>query len=136
MNNDYRQFNLIYAVPVLVKANTVVNSSTKLFFTPVPFLLDKKVKAISIYFRNSVLWSRSPYLTLFNGKNQQVFTNHPSLDFWNNQNAGGSFGNFPYRLRLTDIDGINTQSSYLTTSDPTPLTYTVDTIFGYINFYQ
>ena len=135
-NVNPRIFSATYSLPLILKAGTPLNNSTKIYFDPAPYLLNVNVAALSIQFTSLglVLCSAS-YLTIFDSKKNSVLNNYPVVDLWNYENW--PFVNErTFRLRLTKINGIITQNSYIIsslTSIPNPNDELLATLTIYIN---
>jgi hypothetical protein len=120
-NVNPRIFSATYSLPLIVKAGTPLNNSTKIYFDPAPYLLNVNVAALSIQFTSlGLVLLGASYLTLVNSKKEPVLNNYPVSDLWNNDNQVNPPQSGPFRLRLTKIDGILTQNSYITNSIVTP----------------
>jgi hypothetical protein len=124
----------IYSLPLIVPANTVVNTNTKLFFPAAPYLLKFKIDAIGFRVSHDPILSSSPLVTFVDGNNITKIENFPVFDLWNGQASNGAVTTIVNRTREFNLQGLTTQSCYITTS--ANFTSTTNLLLGYFYFYQ
>lgn len=111
MELQQRNFNQVYTLEVKVTAGTINNSSTPIFFGGYPVLRGKKIKAIT-YSKNTIQTSVNEYyLTLVDGKKQQLLYNYPMNNLQQNYDNGVSFLSYN-RLNLFNLEDIDLLNSY------------------------
>jgi hypothetical protein len=109
--------NKIVGVPIIFKGGAI-NPNKKLFLDPYPYLKTLRIKAIS-YSGNSDYYADpndievNALLTIVDKYKQIRLYQYPISDLWDGYiDSGGLYIQF-LRLRFFDIDGIDTQASYL-----------------------
>jgi len=134
MKTDSRIFDKVYSLDVSVNANSPITPSSVLFFPPAPWIQNINVKAVSIRSKNNTFLNNVPYVTLVNSKNEKLVDNYPAYDLSDGINVGGTvFADF--RLRLTNLTDIVTQSSYVIVPGAGGGTFAADTVLFSIIFY-
>lgn len=112
MAKNVRVYNEVFTLPVNVIGGTTNNVSKPYFFTGYPILRGKRIKAIGIN-PNAEFFTASDapyYLTLVDGKQNQLLFNYPMTDLF----LHDLFGNPANKLRLFDLYDIDLLNSYWT----------------------
>jgi hypothetical protein len=109
--------NKIVGVPIILQPGAI-NPNKKLFLDPYPYLKTLRIKAIS-YSGNSDYFSQpqdiqdAALLTVVDKYKQIRLYQYPISDLWDGYLDGAGLYDKFLRLRFFDIDGIDTQASYL-----------------------
>lgn len=134
-----RQYKKTYSITLTYKANVTYTASQKVYLPPTPFLKETKIDAISYtplvlnFPPYSANIATLTYLTIVDKNLNQRLTNYPMYDLYDGFH--GVLQNSPFRLRLFNIDGVNTEASYFLFPG-TGITSPFDIIAGYLNFYS
>jgi hypothetical protein len=111
MELQQRNFNQVYTLEVQVTAGTINNSSTPIFFSGYPVLRGKKIKAITYYAGDIPTSVNEYYLTLVDGKKQQLLYNYPMNNLQQNYDNGVTYLSYN-RLNLFNLEDIDLLNSY------------------------
>lgn len=129
MINNQREFDKVYTVKYILRAQGSVATNVKNYFTGYPFLRSIKPKAISINQVSNTTITDSSYLNIADRKGNNVLFNIPLSDLYLADDYPSA------KLRLVNIDGIDLLSSYWIYTGNVPFSVVAQTTLFTLSFY-
>jgi hypothetical protein len=123
---NQREFDKVYTVGFILKAQGTVAVNKKNYFTGYPFLRNIKPKAISI---NNTSIANDAYLSISNNKGNYCLFNFPMSDLYLTDDYPKA------KIRLFNIEGVDLLNSYWIYAGTSPFSVVTETNLFNLSFY-